>query len=228
MNHSKKVLLVEGDSDKSFFEKICKKLYLDTSVQVAPPKDLGGSHNSKEGVFKRLDVLLKQLADEQITHIAVVVDADYAEQHGLGYQKTIERVTALVAPFDFELEESESPQNGLYFKHTDGFNDLGLWVMPDNQQEGMLEDWIKSCIKDDESALFHQASEAVNSLSEPKFKEHSISKAEVATWLAWQKKPGHGLYAVLKDDLLDNTQPLFQSMEQWLKAIYLPNNTPCH
>lgn len=224
MDHSKKVLLVEGDSDKSFFEKICKSLSLDTSVQVAPPKDLGGSHNSKEGVFQRLKILLHQLPDEQITHIALVVDADYADQNGLGCQKTIERVTALVTPFGFELEEVESAQDGLFFKNPDYLNKLGLWVMPDNQQEGMLEDWIKSCIKNDESALFHQASEAVDSLSNPKFKEHSISKAEVATWLAWQKKPGHGLYGVLKDDLLDNTQPSFQAMEQWLKAIYLSNN----
>ena len=62
MDHSKKILLVEGDSDKSFFEKICKKLSLDTIVQVAPPKDLGGRRNSKEAVFQRLEILLKQLA----------------------------------------------------------------------------------------------------------------------------------------------------------------------
>jgi len=96
--------------------------------------------------------------------------------------------------------------------------------MPDNQNEGMLEDWIKSCIKEDESPLFQKASVAVSSLSNPKFKEHITSKAEVATWLAWQKNPGHGLYGTLNANLLDNTHPLFQALEQWLKAIYRPNN----
>ena len=62
MHHSKKILLVEGDSDKSFFKKICKNLSLNTMVQVAPPKEVGGTHNSKEGVFQRLEILLKQLA----------------------------------------------------------------------------------------------------------------------------------------------------------------------
>ena len=39
MIHSKKILLVEGESDKGFFEGICKKNNLDTSVQVAPQKN---------------------------------------------------------------------------------------------------------------------------------------------------------------------------------------------
>jgi len=56
---SAKVRLVEGDADKSFFEKVCEKLFLDTSVQVAAPKDVGGGRNSKEAVFQRLEVLLK-------------------------------------------------------------------------------------------------------------------------------------------------------------------------
>jgi len=223
MNHSKKVLLVEGDSDKSFFEKICKNLSLGTSVQVAPPKDLGGMRNSKEGVFNLLATLLSQLDDGTFTHIAAIVDSDYIK-YGQGYQKTIERISTILDPLGFTLKESESTQNGLCFKHSDGLADFGLWIMPDNQNEGMLEDWIKSCIKEDESPLFQQASDAVGSLSDPKFKDHLAAKAEVATWLAWQEKPGHGLYAVLKDDLLDNTRPLFQDMEQWLKAIYLPNN----
>jgi hypothetical protein len=218
MEMAKKVLLVEGNSDKSFFEKICKRLSLDAVVQVAPPKDLGGRFNSKEGVFQRLEVLLNQLNDGQITHIALVVDADYSEHHGLGCQKTIDRVTAIVKPFDFELDPAS--ENGLCFKHTDGFADLGLWVMPDNQQEGMLEDWIKTCVKVDEQTLFQTASSVVQVLENPKFSTHLTAKAEVATWLAWQKQPGHGLYLTLKDDLLDGDSPLFKAIEQWLLGIF--------
>jgi len=218
MEAAKKVLLVEGDSDKSFFQKLCKRLDLDTVVQVATPKDLEGRRNSKEGVFHRLDVLLNQLNDGQITHIALVVDADYPEHHGLGYQKTIDRVETLVEPFDFELDLAS--ENGLCFKHADGFADLGLWVMPDNQQEGMLEDWIKTCVKVDEQTLFQSASSAVQGLENPKFSAHLTSKAEVATWLAWQKQPGHGLYVALNDELLDGDSPLFKAIEQWLLRVF--------
>lgn len=218
MEAAKKVLLVEGDSDKSFFQKLCKRLGLDTVVQVATPKDLEGRRNSKQGVFQRLDLLLPQLNDGHITHIALVVDADYLEYHGLGCQKTIDRVMNMVNPFGFELDPAS--ENGLCFKHADGFADLGLWIMPDNQDEGMLEDWIKTCVKDDEQTLFQSASSAVQDLENPKFSAHLTAKAEVATWLAWQKQPGHGLYVALKDDLLDGDSPLFRSIELWLLRIF--------
>ena len=73
-----------------------------SSVKVAPPKDLGGTHNSKEGVFNLLGILLPLLLiKDGLTHIAAVVDADYLAQHGLGYQKTIDRITSIVKPFGF-------------------------------------------------------------------------------------------------------------------------------
>lgn len=54
----------------------------------------------------------------------------------------------------------------------------------------------------------------------PKFPAHLTSKAEVATWLAWQKQPGHGLYAVIKDQLLDYESPLFKELERWLLNVF--------
>ena len=51
MANAKQILLVEGDADKSFFQKMCKNLSLDTSVQVAPPKDLLRTHNSKQAIL---------------------------------------------------------------------------------------------------------------------------------------------------------------------------------
>ena len=70
---SKHILLVEGEADKSFFEGICKTLKLHTKVKVAPPKDVGGSHNNKEGVLNHLSNLLKQLDDAEITRLAIII-----------------------------------------------------------------------------------------------------------------------------------------------------------
>jgi hypothetical protein len=90
MEHSSKILLVEGDADKSLFEKICKNLSLDASVLVAVPKDLEGKKNSKEGVFKKLADFLPLLkSEDKLVYIAIVVDADYSVHHGLGYQKLL-------------------------------------------------------------------------------------------------------------------------------------------
>jgi hypothetical protein len=70
--------------------------------------------------------------------------------------------------------------------------------------------------------LFDHAALMVQTVPEPKkFKPHHYSKAEVATWLAWQKPPGHGLYYVVYDNLLDTNHALFEEMQQWLKKIFI-------
>ncbi|NOR59052.1 MAG: hypothetical protein GQ469_00210 [Methanosarcinales archaeon] len=212
-----RVLLVEGESDRSFFVEVCKTLGLETSVEVALPKDSGGFHNGKEGVFNILPIWLNQLADATVTRLAVVVDADSAA-NGSGYQHVIDKVENIVNPHGFTL--ASDPVGGLLFQHDDGWADFGLWVMPNNGDEGMLEDWIKSCVHSNEHKLFTHAKEVVGELSPPKFKPIHRSKAEVATWLAWQKQPGHGLYRAVEDQLIDMNSELFLELKDWLTHIY--------
>ena len=109
---------------------------------------------------------------------------------------------------------------GVLFQHDDGLADFGLWVMPNNRDEGMLEDWIKHCIHPDENDLFAHAGTVVDTLPQTKFKPIHISKAEVATWLAWQKKPGHGLYHSVEENLIDTNSVLFKELSDWLNHIY--------
>jgi hypothetical protein len=210
------ILLVEGKSDRSFFEEICKTLKLHAMVNVVSPKDVGRSHDGKEGVFNLLPDLLKLLPDAQITRLAVIVDADSAANGG--YQRTIDKVTEIVAPEGYTLRSDHVA--GLIFQHDDGLADFGLWVMPNNCDEGMLEDWIKHCIHPDENNLFAHAETVVDTLPQTKFKPIHISKAEVATWLAWQKKPGHGLYRAIEENLIDTNSELFKELSDWLNYIY--------
>jgi hypothetical protein len=220
MANAKKILLVEGEADKSFFKQICKNLSLDNTVKVALPKELGDTHNTKGGVINQLILLQAQLEDGQITNIAAIIDADY-KQYGSGKTKTLDDITERLRPSGFEKRRQTPNQAGIYFDHDDGLPTIGLWIMPNNQQEeGMLEDWIKSCIGDDKETLFKKATTVVQQLNSPKFKPHLTTKAEIATWLAWQATPGHGLYHIVYDNLLDENAKEYKQLCQWLKAIF--------
>lgn len=221
MARSERLLLVEGDADKRFFDAICKSQGLDTEVQVAPPKEVGGQHNTKQGVIKHLSVLVKQLEDGSIKRLSVVVDADYEDEHGLGFTRTVEQVTNVVKKLGFDsAKEVDEAHGGLVFPHSDGLADLGLWVMPDNRREGMLEDWIKQCIIQAEQPLFQHAVKVIESLAQHKFKSIHRSKAEVATWLAWQKLPGRGPYYALEEQLIDSKNALFLGLTNWLAHMF--------
>ncbi|MDD5274427.1 MAG: hypothetical protein PHU14_17135 [Methylovulum sp.] len=216
------LLVVEGETDEMFFTDLCRQWQLHPHIQVAPPKVIEGKKNSKQGVYNILPMLLEQLNDGNLKRLAVIVDADYQSVNSAdGFNNTLSKVTEIVTLYGFALKsDQQSPPCGLIFQHDDGLSDFGLWIMPNNQDEGMLEDFLKTCIYRHEQPYFNHAAQAIAKLPDPKFKTHHNSKAEIATWLAWQKKPGHGLYASVNDDLLDKDNALFQQLGAWLRHIY--------
>jgi len=219
MAKAKGLMLVEGATDKSFYEEICCSLNLRVTVSVSPPRDVGGLHNSKQGVIKHLPVLLNQLADGQIERLALIVDADRVE-HGSGAEKTIALVSDVVEEFGFQSTPKRLRTGGLLFSHTDGLSDLGLWVMPNNNDEGALEDWILQSVHPDECALLDSARNSVASLAPQKFVPIRKSKAELATWLAWQDRPGEGAYYAVKGALLNDAAPLYIGLREWLARVF--------
>lgn len=226
MSKGKKILLVEGEGDKAFFRSFCRAIgLLDIDFTVATPKEFdvrdrdGNLVDGKTAAFGLLPELAKQLADGSITHLGVVLDADYNATHGLGYQGTINKTKEKIQAFGF-LEPEEAPP-GISFRHNDGLRPFGLWIMPDNASEGMFEDWVKKAAKPEESPLFGHAVNVVRHLPSPRrFKDHHVSKAEVATWLAWQKIPGQGVDAAIECELLDMDSELAKGLSMWLKRIF--------
>jgi hypothetical protein len=219
-----KVLLVEGDADRNLFAQLCKNLAFSPEISVASPRDLNPeSRDGKQAVLKQVSILLKQFADLETgsqRRLAVVIDADHKGEGGLGFQKTVEQFMNIVGELGFMLVSDSSNNHGLIFQHSDGLPDLGLWVMPNNDSDGMLEDWIKDCIHQDEKPLFTHAESIVEALNPKRFKPIHLSKAEVATWLAWQEQPGHGLYLTVTGQLLDANKPLYTDLIAWLKHIF--------
>lgn len=220
MQESASILLVEGDADKLFFERICRFLDVSTQIKVAPPKEFGQSSNTKGTVFSLLPTLFGQMADGSLRRFAVIVDADTAENNGMGYRKTADRFAECADTFGYKRVQRKGQSGGIIFESNDGLSDIGLWVMPDNRREGYLEDWIKDCIISAEKNLFNLAVDTVKALPTPrKFKNIHQTKSEVATWLAWQKVPGQGPHGASME-LLDREAQPFRTLTDWLRRIF--------
>ena len=92
-------------------------------------------------------------------------------------------------------------------------NDLykaGVWIMPDNRQNGMLEDFISFLIPHDDRLLpvVDSIIEKIEADKINKYKMIHHSKACVHTWLAWQEDPGTPLGVTCKR-LIDWMNNLF-------------------
>lgn len=213
------LLLVEGEADKSFFEAFCRAQGVSADIRVAPPVEMGGKYNSKQGVFNFLAQSIGQLNDGTLDALAIVVDADRCRDGG-GVEKTVRQIQEKIRTPGYDQGPEHLSTGGLLFKHNDGLPDFGVWVMPDNTNEGMLEDWILQSVSSNEHDLLQQAQTAVENLSCQKFKENKLSKAKVATWLAWQENPGEGLYYTVSQGLLDPNSTLHSGLEKWIKTVF--------
>lgn len=215
------ILLVEGEADRGFFEALCRSLNLDTHVEVAPPRRFGANRDTKQAALHTLPTLLENLIDREDGRLAVVLDAD-SHVHGGGFERTVRQFSDVVGEYGYRRRTTgaRSP-DGLLFSHDDGLNDLGLWVMPNNADEGMLEHWMAQCLTAAEQPWFDHAIRVIDELPWPaKFKALRRPKAEVATWLAWQERPGEGLYYAVEAGLLDGQSALHAGLNTWLEAVY--------
>jgi hypothetical protein len=216
-DHQAKILLVEGESDKTFFTLLLSHLKLDVEVSADTPTTYGAQSNGKTQALRRLPPILGLLESGKITHIALVVDADYPAASGLGYIKTVTKIHDVIQPYGYQEKEISQEGNGFSFRHTsEKIKPFGLWVISHNQTDGMFEDWLKTTVSEAEKSYLTQAITAVDALPNKRFKLIHGSKAHIATWQAWQTLPANNLTI----EQLDFSASPMQQLVGWLRKIY--------
>lgn len=225
--HKKKsqtnILLVEGEADRAFFEALCQQWQLPVqTIDICTPRDAGQHKDTKQAALGALNATyLSQLNDGTIEHLAIVMDADHVKDGG-GFTNTLKQLNQQLTPAGYALRAQDDDANGLLWAHSDGLNDIGAWVMPNNADEGALEHWIVLNLHPQEAALMRHAKTAIDSIpDQPKFKPLRRCKAEVATWLAWQSEPDHGLWQAAEQPyLLNELAPQMQAFKAWMLRVF--------
>ena len=68
---------------------------------------------------------------------------------------------------------------------------VGVWLMPDNQQSGAMEQFLRGLVDEQDSLLPIAERSTANAKSGgASFPDSKESKAVLHTWLAWQENPG--------------------------------------
>ncbi len=80
--------------------------------------------------------------------------------------------------------------------------------------------FIKRSVLPTEQTLLQHACQTVSSLPTIKFKSNHQSKAEVASWMAWQESPGQGLNGAVGGRLLDFKNGLAKQYVNWLQKVF--------
>ncbi|UXE61188.1 MAG: hypothetical protein KA717_38405 [Woronichinia naegeliana WA131] len=201
-----KILLVEGIDDCHVVMNLC--------VAHQVPKTFGIYEcGGKDQVLKRLSSLIVSSKAPQV--IGVMLDAD---------QSSLSRWQSIQDKLTNNNHNYVMPKipniDGTIIEKIEGKPKLGFWLMPNNQDSGILEDF---CAKLAEPNSLKFAETCVKQASESNvttFKEVDYSKAVIHTYLSWHDEPGYPLgKAITSQALRPQTEVAFKFTE-WLKHLF--------
>ncbi|MBI4742881.1 MAG: hypothetical protein HY777_15335 [Betaproteobacteria bacterium] len=220
---SNKRLLVEGQADAAFFTALCRTAgFADQEIWIGPPTSYFQKGDGKGNAFQAFEYAMDDLRSGQVTHLGIVVDADFSTSPKDGFLATYRKIEGIVTKFGYLPPMSFAGANyqGFKFAHPKKLPTIGAWVMPDNFSDGYFEHFCINAANPAESDILSHAKSAVSTLKAPKFPPHFLTKAETATWLAWQESPGQGLNSLIGNKLMDTNSAAFKGLLQWLTSTF--------
>lgn len=216
------VILVEGVGDVDFVTSFLAKIGK-PGVEPFPPKPLGGAGNGISNVMKTIPLLFNKILAGDVTKAAIVIDADYTGVNGGFVARRAEVVQQLTAlGYVVPVAPVAGLPPGELFTHPDGHTPIGLFVMPNHSSDGMLEDLLKQMVVDPpHNALLQHAINVVSALPTKLFNVNiHTAKAEIGTFLAWQKRPPAYTGVCVDQDIFRAMSPAANDFLQWLNRVF--------
>ena len=208
-----KILLVEGTDDEHVLKHICGN-------RGIPLLDEVENCGSVEKLIENLGVRLPLLIQEGDA-IGVVIDAD--TDISARWQSIRDRIT----DFGYQNVSDQPDPDGTILDPPAGtlLPRLGVWIMPNNQTSGILEDFLRFLVPQP-NILFDHAKASVAAIpeGERRFKQLDERKAVIHTWLAWQEEPGRPFGTAISACFLDPNVPEVDVLADWLKRLFFPSS----
>jgi hypothetical protein len=199
-----KVLLVEGDNDCHVVMALCK------AHQV--PETFGIYQcGSDVGVLKRLNALISR--PDPPSAIGILLDADNSAKSRWDSIQSKLRNYSYALPTHPDIYGTVSESDVEEPK-------LGFWIMPNNQNSGMLEDFCAELADPASLAVAREAVKQAVAMQATTFKEVHHSKAVIHTYLAWQDEPGYPLGKSITSQALRSRTEIAIKFTDWLKCLF--------
>ena len=100
------------------------------------------------------------------------------------------------------------------------FPKLGIWLMPNNQDAGMLEDFLMKMAGSDAISVARECVKTAKQKGVTSFKEAHQSKAVIHTYLAWQDEPGKPLGQSVTSHALRPDTDIAYNFTDWLQRLF--------
>lgn len=206
-----RVLWVEGKDDSAVVQSLCNQHDVPETFRVV----------DKEGIENLLDGLPIQLRSPGLERFGVVLDAD------ADVQARWTSIRNMLLAEGYEAVPAEPSPTGTMLSAPD-LPLFGAWLMPENTEPGMLEDFAAALVPEGDFLWTH-AGEVIDGIpaEHRRFTDGHRAKAHIRTWLAWQEDPGAPMGLAITKRYLDAGAPQAQRFIVWLRKLMVdPQQEP--
>lgn len=207
---NRNILLVEGPDDQHTIGQLCRSRGIRDFDEIKP-------HGGKDKLLKVISTNLT-LAEEGDT-FGIIIDADtdlaarWQSIRGRIIDSGYQEVPTAPGPEGTIIPGSDE----------DRLPRLGIWLMPNNQTGGILEDFLLFLVPKENRNLLEYANSSVANLPLRLFIDNDTTKAVIHTWLAWQSDPGKPYGTAITAKFLDPTVPEADVLVAWLEHLFFPS-----
>lgn len=204
MKENKKELLVEGNDDLHVILALCEKYRITENFKIVDSK----------GFDKLIPQIPIRFKSSGIETIGIIVDAD------ADLKKRWDSVCEALKKSGFNNLPKELTENGLIINNDK--QKAGVWIMPNNKLNGMLEDFISFLIPSDDKLypIVQTTLQDIETKELNIYKECHKAKARIHTWLAWQEDPGTPMGLSITKRYLTTDEDTCMKFVEWLKELF--------
>ena len=199
-----KQLLVEGKNELHVFSALCMKFNVPETFDI----------KSADGIDKLFMQVSPVLKRSDLETLGIVIDADYENNGKWGSLSDKLRSHGYIIP-DY------IPQQGLIITQ-EGLPKLSVWIMPDNQSRGMLEDFVNLLLPENDK-LYPIVIDSLRKVKDQGlqlFIDNHHSKALIHTWLAWQQTPGLPMGTAITSNFLNIENECCNAFIDWINCSF--------
>ena len=197
------LLIVEGNDDRHVVEKLLIRHGRESLGFEIEPKD--GFTELRESIYNEVNAPGRRT-------LGIIADAnDQPDRRWQSISDKLKEASCLVP--------ASIPEGGAIFS---GPRDIrvGVWLMPDNQRSGELEDFVADLIPEDDQ-IWSMAKRYIDRIPEELrlFRPQKLLRAQVHAWLATRKKPRPMGLAIEAGDLKHDA-PVALTFASWLQNLF--------
>ena len=200
-------LLVEGNDDQHVVWALCQQFDIAETFDVVDSK----------GVPKLIADIPVRIKQRETQSLGILADADYE-----GPNSRWKQITEKLKGLDYSVPNTPTALGTIIPSPAINRPQVGIWLMPNNQDIGMIEDFVRLLVPTDDKSL-QLAKETITTLEERNLQRYipnHRAKALIHTWLAWQEDPGTPLGQAVTKHYLTTDTDLCQQFANWLKQLF--------